>query len=166
MALEPKLLSLEAIPGALAKAEHYRHLNEPAEAESICLDVLRIQPDHHQALVVLLLALTDQFDHGRSVNEARQILKRLPSDYDRAYYAGIIAERQAKVYLRHHRPGAEANAYRCLIEALEHFAKAEELRAPGNDDALLRWNTCARFLNRHPNLHAPVEERPEPVTSE
>ena len=38
MTLKP--LHKDAIKGALAKAERYRLLNEPAEAESICLDAV------------------------------------------------------------------------------------------------------------------------------
>jgi hypothetical protein len=30
------------------------------------------------------------------------------------------------------------------------------VRPPENDDALLRWNTCARFIMRHPEIK-PVE---------
>ena len=47
---ELKLLSTGAIPAALAQAERYRLLNEPGEAESICLDVLRVDPEHQDAL--------------------------------------------------------------------------------------------------------------------
>ena len=36
---------------------------------------------------------------------------------------------------------------------MELFEQAEALRPPGNDDALLRWNACARMLNRHPEMH-------------
>ncbi len=53
-----KLISKDTIPRALAKAERYRLLNEPQEAESICLDILCVEPDHHEALVMLLLAIT------------------------------------------------------------------------------------------------------------
>jgi len=66
-----KLLHKEGIPAALDKAERYRLLNEPAEAESICLDVLAIEPDHQQALITLLLALTDQFEQGIADRQAR-----------------------------------------------------------------------------------------------
>ena len=37
MEFQLKTLSPEAVPRALAKAERYRLLNEPGEAESICL---------------------------------------------------------------------------------------------------------------------------------
>ena len=57
-------ISKAAIPAAVKKAEHYRLLNDPEQAESICLDILAVDPDNQQALVVLILAITDQF--GRS----------------------------------------------------------------------------------------------------
>ena len=52
---ELKRLTKEAVPRALEKAERYRLLNEPTEAESICQDILRVEPDNQPALVVLLL---------------------------------------------------------------------------------------------------------------
>src|SRR5262247_3574783 len=102
MEFEFKILSPEAVPRALAKAERYRLLNEPGEAESICRDALEVDPGNQDALVILLLALTDQFDaHGTSaVGDAREIVERLRNDYDRAYYTGIIFERRAKAQLR------------------------------------------------------------------
>ncbi len=161
---ELKPLSREGIPGALAKAERYRLLNEPGEAESIYLDVLQVEPDNQQALVGLLLALTDQFEHGLAgcVNQAREVLPRLRDEYERAYYAGIICERQAKAQLRQARPGSGSMAYELFREAKGWYDKAEPLRPPGNDDVLLRWNACARLMVRHRNL-APVDaERYEP----
>ena len=68
---ELKPLSEKAVPRALERAERYRLLNEPAEAESICQDVLRIEPENQQALISLLPALTDQFEGmARDVNQA------------------------------------------------------------------------------------------------
>ncbi|HWT82439.1 MAG TPA: hypothetical protein VN648_26945, partial [Candidatus Methylomirabilis sp.] len=98
---ELRLISKQGIPKALEKAERYRLLNEPWQAESICLDVLRTDPENQEALVMLLLSLTDQFDKGLAdgSKQAREILPRLHSEYDRAYYAGIISERQAKAQL-------------------------------------------------------------------
>ena len=57
---ELKPISHESVAGALAKAERYRLLNEPGEAESICRDILEIEPGNQQALISLILALTDQ----------------------------------------------------------------------------------------------------------
>src|SRR2546422_8027966 len=96
-----KPLHPEAIPAALEKAMRYRLLNEPGEAESICHDVLRIVPENQQALVILLLALTDRFGKGYAVGvtQAHDILARFRDPYERAYYAGIVAERKAKALL-------------------------------------------------------------------
>ncbi len=159
-----KPLSKEAIPGALGKAERYRLLNEPSEAESICLDVLGIDPGNQQALVTLLLALTDQFgqDSSSAVHRAREVLSRLRDAYERAYYAGIICERRARARLRHGGPGSGAIAYEGFQEAMSWYEKAEVLRPPRNDDAVLRWNTCARFILANPHLAAAPEERLEP----
>jgi hypothetical protein len=159
---ELKLLTSVAVPKALERAERYRFLNEPGEAESICMDVLRVEPDNQKALVTLLLALTDQFEHGLEVHQAREVLSRLRGDYEQAYYAGIICERRAKALMRHGGPGSGYVAYDALREAMSWYEKAEALRPPGNDDAPLRWNTCARILMSHPNLQAGPQERWEP----
>jgi len=158
---ELKLLSREAIPRSLERAQRYRVLNEPAEAESICLDVLRVDPENHEALVTLLLALTDQFGSGVTDVQARELLPQLADEYERAYYAGIISERRAKARHRQGAPGAGFVAYQSFREAMVHYARAEALKPTGNDDAALRWNTCARILMRHSDLQPGPEERGE-----
>jgi hypothetical protein len=145
-----KPLSAAAIPRALEKAERYRLLNQPWAAESICLDILAIDPGHQKALRVLLLARTDQFsgaDSTRTLERARESLAKLTNGYERVYYAGIICERRAKAQLDKRTPGAGFVAYEWVREAMEWYEKAESLRPSGNDDAILRWNTCARLLN-------------------
>ena len=158
-----KPLSKEGIAAALEKAERYRLLNEPGEAESICLDVLEIEPDNQKALVSLVLSLTDQFDGSISLRlrQARELLHRLADDYKRTYYAGIVNERQAKAILKQGAPGCEGHAYEWFSEAMKHFEKAEAIRPPGNDEAILRWNSCARMIMRH-NLVPRQEQYFEP----
>lgn len=143
-----KPLSREAIPAALEKAMRYRLLNEPGEAESICHDVLRIDPENQQALVILLLALTDRFGKGYSVGvtQAQEVLHQIHDPYDRAYYTGITCERRAKAHLHQGSPRSGSAAYEFLREAMTWYEKAEAIRPPGNDDALLRWNACARII--------------------
>jgi hypothetical protein len=160
---ELKQLSKNAIPAALEKAERYRLLNEPAEAESICLDVLAAEPENQQALIMLLLAVTDRFSksYGVSDTQAKQILTRIRGEYEHAYYSGILAERRAKAQLARGTPGCAHQAYESLREAMHWFEEAEAIRPPGNDDALLRWNTCARMIVRN-QLAAREEERAEP----
>ncbi len=160
---ELKTLSQEAIPAALEKAERYRLLNEPAEAESICLDVLKIAPGNQQAIVILLLAVTDRFSKGYGVSDtqAKELLGRLTGEYERAYFAGILAERRAKMKLTQGAHGQQW-AYQLFREAMDCYEKAEAIRPPGNDDALLRWNTCARIIERN-KLVPREEEKTEPV---
>jgi hypothetical protein len=163
-----KPLSPAAIPSALAKAERYRLLNEPGEAESICLDILQIDPDHQDAMVMLLLALTDQFPQdtsSRSITRAGELAARLAEEYDRTYYSGIIRERRAKAVLHRDRYGAAATAAEWLRDAMSFYERAEALRPAHNDDALLRWNACARLLM---DLPAPVPDvhEPEPLQLE
>ena len=148
---ELKALHKEAIPAALEKATRYRLLNEPAEAESICLDVLKADPENQEAIITLLLALTDRFtkDYGVSDTQIKQLLGRIRSDYERAYYSGIFAERRAKTKLTQNTPGCRFQAYDLLREAMIWFEKAESVRPPGYDDAILRWNTCVRIIARN-----------------
>jgi tetratricopeptide (TPR) repeat protein len=148
MQFELKTLSKAAIPAALERAERYRLLNEPVQAESICLDILAADPDNQQAIVLLLLALSDQFAENISENldRASTLLPRLGDEYLQAYYKGILFERQARVYMRRSTPGSGFSAYDLFCEAMRHYERAEELRPPENDEALLRWNTCARTI--------------------
>jgi len=143
---ELKPISKEAIPRAIAKAERYRLLNEPWEAESICRDVLGADPGNQEALVMLLLSLTDQFGRRQavSVNHAREILPQLRGEYERFYYAGVICERWGKVQVRSGTPGHIAYAW--FREAMEFFEKATALSPPLNEDAILRWNACVRLM--------------------
>jgi hypothetical protein len=82
-----KRISKESVPLALQKAERYRLINDPSSAESICLDVLSVDPENQQALVTLLLAITDQFGDAptEGVRRAREVLPRLQDEYKRAY---------------------------------------------------------------------------------
>ena len=167
MEFQLKTLSLEAVGRALARAERYRLLNEPGEAQSICLDALEVQPDNQAALTTLLLALTEQFDNDTScVAEAWTTVARLRDDYERTYYSGIVVERRAKARLRHGMPGCGPQAYEWLREAMSWYEKAEAIRPAGNDDALLRWNACARLIMRNRHLVPIAEEHREPLLLE
>jgi hypothetical protein len=164
---ELKLLSQEGIPGALAKAERYRLLNQPWEAECIYRDVLEVDSDNQEATVGLVLAITDQFDQGSAaaiVPRAREALLGLRDEYQRAYYAGIICERRARVLLQSARPGSGAMAHELLREAKGWYEQAEARRPPGNDDVLLRWNACARLLMRHPQAVAATAQSFQPYS--
>jgi hypothetical protein len=148
---ELKPLSSAGIPAALARVERYRLLNEPRVAESICLDILAADPDNKEAIPMLILAITDQFRTGSSGDEkrARDLISHLKDDYEQAYYAGIICERLGKATIDKGIPDSKYIAYEWLRDAMEYFEKAEGLRPSGNDDSILRWNTCVRSIERY-----------------
>ncbi len=166
--LELKRLSTAAIPGALAKAERYRLLNEPEEAQSICEDVLRADPSNFDAVRVLILSLTDSFPNHEptAASRAQELVARLPSEYERAYFGGLVAERRARALLKRGGPGRALPAGDLLREAMRAFERAEAVKPADNDDALLRWNACARLFERYPELEVVDEERTAPVMLE
>jgi tetratricopeptide (TPR) repeat protein len=153
MRYELKRLPEMTLESALAKAEHYRDLNQPDEAESICRDVLDIDATHQLAIRTLGLALTDRFARDRHVvfDEALAVFRRLTSEYEQAYYTGIAWERVAKVQLDQ---GEVRNAYYSFEKALSLFDKAELLGDGQTPDPILRWNRCVRALESHPDLAA------------
>ena len=162
-----KALSRDGIPGALAKAERYRFLNEPTQAESICLDILEIDAENQPARILLVLAQTDQIAADKQTfHKALVCASHLRSAYDRAYYSGIAWERRACALYEEGAMGSKHSVYEWTVQAMHSFAEAEHLRSPGNDDALLRWNTCVRFLRRHPELAPRLQEIPEAILSE
>ena len=165
---ELKPISRDTIPRAIQKAERYRLLNQSWAAESICLDILAAEPGHQKALRVLLLARTDQFgpESARHMAKAREALSQLASNYERAYYAGIICERRAKAEIERHTAGSVHAAYEWIREAMEHYQVAEQLQPTGNENAVLRWNSCVRLLKESPQLVPSPVEAFEPVIGE
>ena len=160
MKLKP--ITREGIPAALQKAERYRLLNDSSAAESICLDVLEIDPNNQDALVSLILAITDQFgdELAEHVRRAREVLPRLTDEYERVYYAGIISERRARAQLHRGALGSAEVAAEGFRDAMRWYEQAEAMRPAGNDEAILRWNTCVRMLERHEKAHVPSEYEP------
>lgn len=152
---ELKTLHQEAIPAALERAKHYRLLNEPGAAESICLDILAVDAENQEALITLVLAMSDRFGRDYAVGDTRiqDYLSQIEGEYQKAYYTGIVYERRAKATLRKGAIGSESTAYDLFRNAMDWFEKAEAIRPAGNDDVILRWNGCARIIMRN-NLQA------------
>ncbi len=143
-----KQISPQSIPHALEKAEGYRLRNDPAQAESIYRDVLIADAGNHEALRGLILSLTDQFGVDGAAGaprEAQTLVDRLTDPYERAYYTGIVCERKARALLKQ-RNVVRSSVYEGLRQAMAWYERAEALRPPGNDDAMLRWNSCERAI--------------------
>jgi tetratricopeptide (TPR) repeat protein len=152
-----KSISKSGIAEALAKVQHYRYLNQAEEAESICRDVLAVDPENQMALRLLGLTITDQFKGTLTdgFREAQSCFERLSSPYERSYYMGILHERRAKAQMR---AGHLAHSLLASFEnALRCFEDAEKIRPAGNDDALLRWNRCVRLMQGLPGATAEEE---------
>ena len=144
-----KPISRESVPDALEKAGRYRLLGEPDEAESVCLDILQADPGNQEALISLILAVSDQFRKERRprVELAQQCVAQLEDEYARRYYAAVVMERDALAYLD--RGNVPSLAYLRFLETMEQYAAAEEIRPPGDDSPILRWNACLRVIRRH-----------------
>jgi hypothetical protein len=149
-----KSISKAGISEALAKVELYRYLNEPEEAESICRDILAVDPEQQLAKRMLGLTITDQFTGSSSDRyaETQGIFQSLRDPYERSYYIGLLQERRAKAQLA---AGCSPHILLPLVEeAMRCFAEAEKIRPAGNDDSILRWNRCVRLLESRPEFHA------------
>lgn len=154
---ELKQLSIDSVDTALEKAEDYRFLNQPRLAESICLDILDIDPENQRAAIILLLALTDQFKQSstKTSKHALELANGLKDEYAKVYYTGIIHERQGSAVLGSSLPGADFDAYMWYREAMQFYEKANEINKGENNDPILRWNTCARII-----MESHLRERP------
>jgi hypothetical protein len=154
MDLKLKTISKSGIGEAIAKAELYRYLNEPEEAESICRDILAADPQNMLGMRMLGLSITDQFE-GRPSDryaEVESIFNELTDAYERLYYTGLLCERRVKAQLR---VGRSPHTLLPLLErALQCFADAEKIRPAGNDDSILRWNRCVRLLKSEPEFES------------
>jgi hypothetical protein len=162
-----KQLSTEGVSAALERAQRYRLLNEPHEAASICLDILAVSNappgSHAQARITLILALSDQLHEDMAHFEEAMALVGELGGYERAYYEGILCERRAKAHFRSHALFSRHVAHDWFRRAMVCFESAmtSPSRPAGSEDAILRWNTCARLLMRHPELEPAIEERSE-----
>ena len=164
--LRPKRIQSGAVPGALKKAHHYRLLQEPEQAESICLDILAVDPEHQAAQILLILSLTDQFSRSGQMLDPKRVLKLvdgLSGEYERAYYRGLVSERRARAMLAESM--SRSFTWEYFREAMQSYTKAQKCQGENSDDAILRWNACLRTVSRErlepradrDELHADME---------
>lgn len=159
-----KPISKESVPKALIRAKHYRLLNEPWQAESICRDILKVDSTNQQALLYLILSITDQFAGGRrsSYSEAKELCTKLSSEYEQNYYRGIIEERSGKAILKRATPRVTYIAYEYYRSAMSFFEKAAKIQPKDNQDADLRWNACVRGIEEFKLKPSPSEDHVQP----
>ncbi len=161
--LELKPLSKDSIDHAVARAKHYRLLNQPWQAESICKDILNIESDHQEAILILILSITDQFETTRRFDsEVKELCDKLDTEYARQYYRGIASERSGKAALKRNTPRAKYIAYDFYRKALDHYESAESIHPEGDEDTVLRWNSCVRAIQHFKLEPAPNEDHVQP----
>ena len=159
-----KTIHKESIPAALEKAHIYRMLNDPVQAESICLDILEVEPGHQKAIRELILAMSEQFagsGPSPSKRALMEFVRKLEDEYDQAYFQGLVCEREALALLE--RGQAAVFAYDGFREAMDCFEKADELGPDDNDEAILRWNSCVRTIRREKLKPLPRDEQELPL---
>lgn len=142
-------IRISAVAEALQKAQQYRSLLEPEIAESICLDALNIDPDNQAVLVVYILALLDQISRSENQSQIKTIertIEQLTSQYQRYYYTGLLNERRARHLLT--QAMSHSFAYDYFIEALRFYQHAIDRCPEKNDEAILRWNSCIRTIEK------------------
>jgi hypothetical protein len=162
--VELKKITTEAVPSAIDMAKAYRLLNEPQEAESICMDILAVVPDHQDAQITMLLALTDMFGSiglNPSFDKAMAIVQKLDDQYCKAYYSGIVYEKRAKYHHMQGGPGSGEVAHDWFAKAMHAYGTALNSCDPDNQDAVLRWNSCARIMNSDPSVKPGDNSHPE-----
>ena len=145
MGWELKQLRERSLTAAVDLAKHYRALNQPEDAESICRDILDVAPDDEEAWRTLGLALTDQFPTSWMTlfDDACAAFAKLSSAYERVYYTAIAWERYAKAQLV---AGRARNAVHAFEEAIGRFEQADELGPAGRsgvDPPLQPVRPCA-----------------------
>ena len=154
-------ISASAVPKAIKKAEHYRLLNDAEQAESICLDILAVDPGDEQALVVLILAITDQFGRsgGPSVNVAlAEYLKRARRPVPAQLLRGPGRRAQARGPRSASQSGSSF-AYDGFADRDGVLREGERHPPADDDEAILRWNACVRTIERAHLEPRPAEDR-------
>lgn len=158
MEFQLKTISKQGVAEAFSKVTLYRSLNEPEEAESICHDILAVEPENQLAQRLLGLTITDQFT-GQATDryaEVDTLFESLSDPYERHYYKGLLYERRAKAQMRVGRPPQVIVPL--FNQAMLHFEEAEKIRPSDNDDSVLRWNRCVRLLSKLPHLEPEPQE--------
>lgn len=143
------LIHKDSINAVLEKARQYRSLREPDLAISICIDVFAVDANNQDALVVYILALTDQYSHQHAKVQPKKItntIAKLVSEFHRIYYTGIFLERKARALLKN--PMSQSFAYEGLMEAVDKYKIAEEVAPKHCADPILRYNSCLRTIEK------------------
>jgi hypothetical protein len=143
------LIHKDSISTVLDKARQYRSLREPDLAISICVDVFAVDEGNQEALVIYILALTDQYSNQNGILQPKKIVEtiaKLKSEFHQIYYTGIFLERKARALLKNSM--SHSFAYEGLMEAMAKYEMAEEIAPKHCADPILRYNSCLRTIEK------------------
>ncbi len=147
--MEYHKIDKDSIEDVLERAKQYRSLLQPDMTISICMDIFAVDKNNQEALVIYILALTDQLSQSESKVHQKKItdsIKRLDSKFLQHYYSGIFFERQARSLLKHSM--SRSFAYEAFIEAIAEFEIAEKMAPEHCADPILRYNSCIRTIKK------------------
>ena len=102
--------------------------------------------------------MTDHYELKRISNAS------IPGALQKAERYRIIND-PSSAHLRRGAIGSGELAYHWFRDAMDWYEKAEGRRPAGNDEPILRWNTCARILARNEHIR-PRDEEPVSPGSE
>ena len=147
--MELKTLGADQVSSALAAAEQCRAGGEAETAESICTDILEVDPGNARAIELLLWSRVDLLGEGRygGVERAQEALALVQSDFERHYLEGVICEQQARFLIGKRGRHSSRVAYDWFRHAMDAFEEAARI-APDRPEASLRWNACLRSIER------------------
>ena len=160
MTFDLKPLDKGAIPNSIDRAKQYRALNQPWHAESICRDVLAVDPENQQNLIILFLAITDQFGsekRTKKISDAEVLLDQLKDGFQKDYAKGIMYERLASAALNMGGVRSGYIAYYHLLDALNWYDKSAK-SPEKSQESVLRWNTCVRMIKQFDLKPAPDDD--------
>ena len=154
-----KNLESADLDAALAAAQASWAELRAEETESICLDILELDPNHRSTLDLLLRCRIELLKKGlpQSVARAQELIPQLDSDFDQAFYSGMIREAQARYLLEKRGRATSGVAYSWFRHAMDDFAAASNLDA-GRVEPKLHWNACLRTLENNPQCVPPPED--------
>jgi len=153
-----KILQAQEINAALAEAEDCWSGSQPEVAESICQDILEADPNHERALTLLFSSRVALLAKGlpKGVERAQELIPRFGSEFERAFFSGVLRESQARYLLQQRGRHSSFVAYSWFRHAMDDFEEAGR-QDPSRPESKLHWNACLRTLQANPQC-APAPE--------
>ena len=145
--MEQYLISKSNIKPALERANQYRLLLQPELAISICIDILAVDTNNQDAIIIYILALTDNISEGKNDKKILEVISLLDTEYRKKYYKAIYYERKGIAFMKGSM--SKSFAYDLFIKAIELYKLARDISPKDDDNATLRYNSCVRSIENN-----------------